>query len=124
MCLFLEILHFNVKHYVAVDTFEAIRWLLALRYSLECNLHIFHLFLNGILSDGISILLINGISLVDCLRQLKPKFIDPFKVSSTAPFHNGDNSIPFLQDIMNPSVKCWFMLNAMCYGIFGNLDWG
>ena len=47
----------------------------------------------------------------------------PFKVSSTTLAYYGDNSVSFLQDMMNPPVKCWFMLNALCYNIFGNIDW-
>ena len=49
-----------------------------------------------------SILLTNGISLVNCLRQLESKLIGPFKVSSTVLSHHDDNSVSFLQDMMNP----------------------
>ena len=74
----MEILHFNVERHVAVDILELIGLLLALRYNLECDFQTFHLFLNGILPESISILLVDGMSLFDCLRQLKPKFMGSF----------------------------------------------
>ena len=46
----------------------------------------------------------------------------PFKVSGTALFQIGNNHVFFLQDMVSPQVECWFMLNALNYGIFGNLD--
>ena len=108
---------------MAVDILKPIGWLLALRYNLEYNLYIFHFFLYGILPEGISILLINGICLTDHLRQLKLKFMCPFKVLSTALSHHRDNLVPFLQDMMDPLVKYLFIFNALSYGIFSNLDW-
>ena len=121
VCLFAKILHFNDKHHVAVDKLKPIGWHLAFRYNLQCDLHIFHLFLNSILPEGISILLVNGISLFNCLRQLKPKFVGYFKLSQTA-LSNYESYTAFFQDMVNLPVQCWFMLNALSYGIFGNLN--
>ena len=73
--------------------------------------------------ESISILLANGISLFDHHRELKFKFMGAFKVSNTVLSHHADDSVSFLQDMMNPPVKCWFILDASCYSIFGNLDW-
>ena len=92
----MEILNFNVKHHVAVDMLKPTGWLLTLRYNLECNLHIFHLFLNGVLQDSIFALLVGGISLFNHLRQIEPKFMGPFKVSKNVLSHYGDNSVSFL----------------------------
>ena len=78
----------------------------------------FHLFLNSISPESISICLVDGNCLFDHLRPLEPKLMGSFKVSSTAPFHHGDNSVSFLQNMMNQPVKCWFMLNALSYGIW------
>ena len=92
-------------------------------YNLECNLHVLHFFLYGVSPDTISFFLVNGISLFDLLSQLEPKFIGSIKVLSAVPSHHGDDSVSFLQDMMNPPVDSWFILNGMCYGIFSNLDW-
>ena len=122
-CLSLEILHFNVKHHMAIDIPKPIGWLLAFGYNLEYDLHIFHFFLYGVSPEGISILLVNDICLIDHLKQLEPKFMGPFKVLSAAFSHHGDDSVPFFQDMMNQPVKCWFIFYAMSYSIFCNLDW-
>ena len=116
----MEIINFNVKHHMAVDILEPIGWLLALGYRLDCDLHFI---LDGILPESVSIFLVNGICLFDWLRELKPKLMGPFKVLSTASSHHGEKSVPFLQDMMNPPNKSWFMLDALCHGIFANLDW-
>ena len=102
VCLSLEILHFNVKHHMAVDILKLIGRLLTLRSNLECNFHIFHFLLYGISPEGISVFLVNGICLIDHLRQLEPKFMGSFKVSSAVLSHHGDNLVPFLLDMMNP----------------------
>ena len=115
MCLSLEILHFNVKNHVAIDMLKPIWWLLTLGYNLECNLNVLHFFLYGILPGSVSILLVNGISLFDLLGSSGPNL---WVILSTAPSHHGFNSVSFLQNIMNPPVKCWFMLDALHYGIF------
>ena len=73
--------------------------------------------------DSICILFVNGISIFDHLRQFEPKFMGPFKVSSSVLSLFEDNSVSFLQDIMNPPVGSWFILDALCYDMFGNLDW-
>ena len=119
----MEILDFNAKHHVVFDILKHIGWFITLEYSLECNLQIFHLFLNSILPERIHILLVHGICLFDCLRQLNLEFMGLFKATSTALSCHGDKSLSFLQDMMSLPVKCQFMLNALCYGIFDNVDW-
>ena len=64
-------------------------------------------------SVSISVVLISGISLVDYLRQLEPKFMGPVKASIIVQSHHEDDSVPVLQDMMNPPVKCWFVLKAL-----------
>ena len=61
--------------------------------------------------------------LLNHLKQLKFKFMGPYKVLRTVLSHHGDHMVPFLQDIVNPSVRCWIMLNALSYHIFCNLYW-
>ena len=67
-----------------------------------------------------SILLINSISLFDRFRQHNFKFMGSFKILSAVQFHHENYSVSILQDMMNTPVKCWFMLNALCYGIFSD----
>ena len=74
-CLSLEIIQINVENYIAIDVLKFIGWLLALGNSLECNLCLVHLFLYTISPESVSMLLVNSISLIDHLWQLKPKFI-------------------------------------------------
>ena len=119
----MEILHFTIKHHVAVDILKTIRWFLAIRYNLECNLHIFHFFLYGILPEGISTLFINGICLIDCLRQLDTKLMGLSKVPNATFSHNEGYPVPFPEDVMNPPVECWFMFYSLFYNIFSNLGW-
>ena len=92
--------------------------LLALGYNLDWDLHIFHFFLCSISPENVSILLVDGISLIDRLRQLEPKFMVSFQILNTKPSHYGDNSILFFRDMMNPPAKCWFMLNALLWHIW------
>ena len=40
----------------------------------------------------------------------------PFKVSSTASFHRGYNLDSFLEDMVNPLIKGWFILYVIDYG--------
>ena len=108
---------------MAVDILKLIGWLLALGYNFECDLHILHFFLYGISPEGIPILLVNGICLIDHLRQLEPKVMGSFKVSSAMLSHHEDNLVPFPWDMMGPPVECWFILYALSYSIFGSLDW-
>ena len=112
----------GMKHHMALGMLKSIGRLFGLRYNLECNLHIFYFFLYGILPEGITILLVNGIHLVDHLRQLQAKFMSLFKVFSAAFSHHGDNLVPFLQDTMNPPVKHWFIFYTFSYSIFGKVD--
>ena len=107
---------------MAVDILKLIGWLLAIKDNQECNLHIFYFFLYGILPEGIPILLVNDICLIDHFRQLDPKLMGPFNIPSTTFSHHGDYPVPFLQDMMDRPVECWFIFNAFSYSIFGNLD--
>ena len=66
-----------------------------------CDFLISHFFFYGILPDDISILVIDGNSLFDCLRQLEPKFMGPFKVSSTVSFQHGHYDVSFLHVVSN-----------------------
>ena len=121
MCLSAEILQFNVKHHAAIDILKPIGGLLAL--GIIWNVIFTFPICFSMASCQRVLLLFNNISLFYHFRQLKSKFAGPFKISRTVLSHHGDDSIPSLQDIINPPVKHWFMLNALCCVIFGNLDW-
>ena len=108
----MKILQFNVEYLGEINTLIANGCLLTW-YELECNLHIFHISFYGILPEYISVLLADGNCLFNHLRQLKSKFMGHFMVSSTAPFHYGNNSVSFLQDMMNPPFIRWLIMNTL-----------
>ena len=101
----MEILYLNVKHYVAVNMLKSIGWLLTLRYELEYNFHIFHLFLNGFfLPKSISVLLVNGNHLVNCKAAGTHTYESFLGIKHCAIQHK-NNPVSFLTDMMNPLVK-------------------
>jgi hypothetical protein len=48
----------------------------------------------------------------------------PFQVGRTAFSHKRNNAIPLPQDMRNPPVESWFMVNATDFGIFSSLNRG
>ena len=85
---------------MAIHVLITIGWLLTFCYGLKCNLHILHFLPHGLLPECISILLIADKHLFDHLRQLMPKFMGPFKILKTAPFHHGNYYVSFVQDMI------------------------
>jgi hypothetical protein len=43
----------------------------------------------------------------------------PFQITGVPLSYKGNNAVPLPQDMRNPPVKCWFMVNAQDLGIFG-----
>jgi hypothetical protein len=42
-----------------------------------------------------------------------------FQVTGVPLSYNGNNAVPLPQDMKNPPVESWFMVNAQDLGIFG-----
>jgi hypothetical protein len=118
-----KILHLNVKDHVAVYKVVIWRWGRTIRQDIESNTHIFHLLLNGIQPKGGSSGLINGIRLVDCLRDFDPILMSGFVVSSASMLNQGDNTVSLLEDPADPPVKCRFISNLRRKRELGNLKW-
>ena len=98
-----EILNFNFKHHEAINTLEPVAQVLfelqssyfQYLFCMASCQRVFLLFVSIIPNSWV----------LWCYQALH------------------DDLIPFLQDMMNPPIECWFMLDALCYDTFGNLDW-
>jgi hypothetical protein len=43
----------------------------------------------------------------------------PFQITGVPLSYKGNNAVPLPQDMRNPPVESWFMVNAQDLGIFG-----
>jgi hypothetical protein len=55
-------------------------------------------------------------------RYFDAKFMCPFKVTGRASLHHGGDAVMLLQDLRDPPVECWFMVNAGSHSKFGSRD--
>ncbi len=92
---------------------------LPIKQSFEGDMNVLHLLGNGISPEGITILLFELKGLFDGLRQFNAKFMGPFQIMGIPFSYKRNNTVPLPQDMRNPPVESWFMVNAQDLSIFG-----
>jgi hypothetical protein len=88
----------------------------------EGDANVLHLLGNGVSPEGIYILFVKFKGFFDGLRQFNAKFMGPFQITWILLSHNLNNAVPFLQDMRNPPVESWIMVNAKDLSIFGGFN--
>ncbi len=88
-------------------------------------MNIYHILSNVISLEGITIHVVKLKGFFDGLRHFDAKFMGPFQVARIVFSHkrNTTNTTLSPQDVRNPPVESWFMVNAKDFGIFGGLNW-
>ncbi len=92
-----------------------------IKQDFEVNVNVLHFLGNGVSPEGITIFLIKLKGFVDGLRQFNAKFMGPFQITGVRLSYKGNIVVPLPQDMRNPPVESWFMVNAQDLGIFGRL---
>ncbi len=117
-----EVFHVYVKDHVAGYFLKANRRRLPVKEDFESNTIVFQVFSNCVSPEGIAILFVKRKSLVDGLRHLDPKIMDPFEVLRVTLLHERDDTVSLFENMGHPPVESWFMVNAKYFSIFGNLN--
>jgi hypothetical protein len=82
-------------------------------------MNVLHFLGNGVSPEGIIIVLIELKGFFDGLRQFNAKFMGPFQITGVPLSYKRNNVVPLPQDMRNPPVESWFMVNAKDLSIFG-----
>jgi hypothetical protein len=92
---------------------------LPIKQDFEGDMKVLHLLGNAISPEGITILLVKLMGFFDGLRQFNAKFMGPFQITGIPFSYKRNNAAPLPQDMRNPPVESWFMVNAQDLSIFG-----
>jgi hypothetical protein len=95
---------------------------LPIKQDFEGNTNVLHFLGNGVSPEGITILLIKLKGFFDGLRQFNAKFMGPFQITGVPLSYKRNNAVPLSQDMRNPSVESWFMVDAQNLSIFGHFN--
>jgi hypothetical protein len=114
--------HFDVEYHVAGYLLIADWCRLYVKEDIESNANVLHFLGNGIGPEGIAILLVKFKGFFDGLRHFNAKVMGPFQVLKAAFPHKRNNVIPLPQNMRNPPVEGWFMVNAKDFGIFSRFN--
>ena len=96
-CLAPEVFHFHVKYHVTTNLLVTIQYTLSIRQNVKCNLHIIYLFVNCIGSQCVTILLINKMSLVNCIGWFSATLVSLLQISGMQFLNKRDNSVMLLE---------------------------
>ncbi len=114
-----KVFHFDVEYhmtgYVLVNNWRE----LPIKQDFEGSVNVLHLLGNGVNPEGITILLVKLKGFFDGLRQFNANFMGPFQIMRVPLSHKRNNAVPVPQDMRNPLVESWFMVNAKDLSIFG-----
>ncbi len=114
-----KVFHFDVKYYMT-GYFLVTNWhKLPIKQDFEGNTNVLHLLGNGVSPEGITILLVKLKGFFDGLRQFNAKFMGPFQITGIPFSYKRNNAVLLPQDMRNPPVESWFMVNAQDLSIFG-----
>jgi hypothetical protein len=90
-----------------------------IKQDFEGNTNVLHFLGNGVSPEGITILLIKLKGFFDGLRQFNAKFMGLFQIMGVPLSYKRNNAVPLPQNMRNPPVESWFMVNAQNLSIFG-----
>jgi hypothetical protein len=112
-----KVFHFVVKYHMAGYLLVTNWHRLPVKQDFEGDANVLHFLGNGISPEGITILLIKLKGFVDGLRQFNAKFMGPFQITGVLLSYKRNYAVPLPQDMRNPPVESWFMVNAQDLGI-------
>ncbi len=95
---------------------------LPVKEDFEGDTIILHFLSNGISPEGIAILFVQLKSFSDGLRHFNAKFVGPFEILWIPFLYEQDNLVPLFDDMRNPPVESWFMVNSNNFSMFGSLN--
>jgi len=105
---------------MTVDLLEA-RWdNLTVVQDFECDPHILHLLLHGILPKRVAVRFIERNSLVPVPRDFDPNLMVPLVVP---PVDCRNNAVPLGQNGRHPPRESRFLAQPSSNSVLGNLDW-
>jgi hypothetical protein len=115
-----KVFHFDVKYHMAGHLLVTNWHRLPTKQDFEGNTNVLHFLGNGVSPESITILLIELKGFFDGLRQqFNAKFMGPFQITGVLLSYKRNNGVPLPQDMRNPPVESWFMVNAKDLSIFG-----
>ncbi len=85
-------------------------------------MNVIHFLGNGISPEGIAILLVKFKGFFDNLRRLNAILMGLFQASRTALSCKRNNAITLPQDMRNPPVEGWSVVNAKDFGKFSSFN--
>ena len=88
----------------------------------KCQADVRHFLLYRISPQGIPILLIKFVGLLDCHRNLDTKLEALFQVLGLSPLYKFDDPFPLPQDEVHPPIECRFAVNTLDDGILCHLQ--
>ncbi len=114
-----KVFHFDVKYHM-IGYLLITNWRrLPIKQDFEGGTNVLHLLGNGVSPEGITIILVKLKGCFDGLRQFDAKFMGPFQITGIPFSYKRNNAVLLPQDMRNPSVESWFMVNAQDLSIFG-----
>jgi hypothetical protein len=120
--LSLKVFHFIVENHMAWNLLVANRSGFPIRKNPERDLHVLHLLGNCIRPEGVAILFVNFECLSGSLRYFNAKLVGPLEIASIPVFHKGNDPITLFQDMWNPPVESWLVVDSKDFCIFCCLD--
>ena len=114
-----KVFHFDAKYHMTGYLLVTNWRRLPIKQDFEGNTNVLCLLGNGISPEGITILLVKLKGFFDGLRQFNAKFMGPFQITGILFSYKRNNPVPLPQDMRNPPVESWFMVNAQDLSIFG-----
>ncbi len=117
-----KVFHFDIKYHMTGYLLVTNWRRLPIKQDFEGNVKVLHLLGNDVSPEGITILLVKLKGFFDSLRQFNAKLMGPFQITRIPLSHKRNNAVPFPQDVRNPPVESWFMVNAKDLSIFGRFN--
>ncbi len=68
--------------------------------------------------------MVNVKCVLDGLRHFNAKFVGLFQKSWITLLHKQDNPVPLFENMRDPPVESWFMVETNYLGVFRGLDGG
>ena len=117
-----KVFHFNVKNHVAGYFLIANRRRLPVEEDFESNADVLHFLGNCVSPKGVAISAVNFKCVLDGLRHFNAKFVGLFQKSRISLLHKQDNPVPLFENMRDPPVESWFMVDTNDLGKFEGLN--
>ena len=88
----------------------------------EGDTDVLHFLRNGVSPKGVAVSAVNVKCVSDGLRHFNAKFVGLFQESRITLLHKRDNPVPLFDNVRDPPVEGWFMVDANYLGIFRGLN--